>query len=156
MLSIAGLTLKAFQPHVSKTNQHLPAISQLHVSHHNRPKTFVFTGPPKALFGLVTSLRKVRAQSGLDQSKTPFSQRKPVFSIRFLLVGVPYHSASSRNTQIFVSPQRTQFSQMAVPNGHAVHPPPIEKRPLILTLGQIRVRFFHATFQGKPMLSAVL
>ena len=46
----------------------------------------------KALFGLVTSLRKVRAQSGLDQSKTPFSQRKPVFSIRFLLVGVPYHS----------------------------------------------------------------
>jgi hypothetical protein len=47
-----------------------------------------------ALFGLVTSLRKVRAQSGprLDQSKTPFSQRKPVFSIKFLLVGVPYHS----------------------------------------------------------------
>jgi hypothetical protein len=26
------------------------------------------------------SLRKVRAQSGLDQSKTPFSQQKPVFS----------------------------------------------------------------------------
>ena len=39
-------------------------------------------------------MRKVRAQSGLDhwQSKTPFSQRKPVLSIRFLLVGVPYHS----------------------------------------------------------------
>jgi fatty acid synthase subunit beta len=37
-------------------------------------------------------LRKVRAQSGFDQSKTPFSQRKPVFSIRFLIVGVPYHS----------------------------------------------------------------
>jgi hypothetical protein len=55
-------------------------------------QTFVITGPPKALFGLVTSLRKVRAQSGLDQSNTPFSQQKPVFSIRFLLVGVPYHS----------------------------------------------------------------
>ena len=25
-------------------------------------------------------------------TKTPFSQRKPVFSIRFLIVGVPYHS----------------------------------------------------------------
>jgi hypothetical protein len=62
------------------------------VSLHNGPKTFVVTGPPKALFGLVTSLRKVRAQSGLDQSKTPFSKRKPVFSIRFLLVGVPYHN----------------------------------------------------------------
>jgi fatty acid synthase subunit alpha, fungi type len=92
MLSIAGLTLKELQSHVSKTNQHLPAISQLHVSLHNGPKTFVVTGPPKALFGLITSLRKVRAQSGLDQSKTPFSQRKPVFSIKFLLVGVPYHS----------------------------------------------------------------
>ena len=61
---------------------------------HNGPKTFIVTVPPKALFGLVTSLRKVRAQSGLqvDQSKTPFSQRKPIFSVRFLLVGAPYHS----------------------------------------------------------------
>ena len=42
--------------------------------------------------GLITSLRKVRAQSGLDQSKTPFSQQNPVFSIRFLIIGVPYHS----------------------------------------------------------------
>ena len=48
--------------------------------------------PSKALFGLVTSLRKVGAQSGLDQSKTPFSQLKPFFSIKFPLVGVPYHS----------------------------------------------------------------
>ena len=94
MLSVAGLTLKELQPHVSKTNQHLPAISQLHLSLYDGPKTFVVTGPPKALFrfGLVTSLRKITAQSGLDQSKTPFSQRKPVFSIRFLVVGVPYHS----------------------------------------------------------------
>ena len=73
MLSIAGLTLKELQPYANKTNQHLPANSQLHVSLHNGPKTFVVTGPPKSLFGLVTSLRKVRAQIGLDQSKTPFS-----------------------------------------------------------------------------------
>ena len=92
MLSIAGLTLEELQPHVTETNRHLPAISQLHVSLHNGPKTFVVTGPSRALFGLVTSLRKVKAPNGLDQSKTPFSQRKPVFSIRFLLVGVPYHS----------------------------------------------------------------
>ena len=73
MLSIAGLTLKELQPHIRKTNQHLSANSQLHVSLHNGPKTFVVTGPPKALFGLVTSSRKVRAQSGLDQGKTPLS-----------------------------------------------------------------------------------
>jgi fatty acid synthase subunit beta len=73
MLSIAGLTLKELEPHVSKANQHLPANSQLHVSLHNGPKTFVITGPPKVLFGLVTSLRKVRVQNGLDQSKTLLS-----------------------------------------------------------------------------------
>ena len=35
---------------------------------------------------------------GLDQSKTPFSQRKPVFfsTMRFLLVGVPYSSIPQR------------------------------------------------------------
>ena len=53
------------------------------------PKTFVIS---KALFGLTTNLRKVRAQSRLDQSKMPFSQQKPVFSIRILIIGVPYHS----------------------------------------------------------------
>ena len=31
MLSIVGLTLKELEPHVSKTNRHLPANSQLHV-----------------------------------------------------------------------------------------------------------------------------
>jgi fatty acid synthase subunit alpha len=58
MLSVAGLTLKELQVcHVSKTNQHLPANSQLHVSLCNELMTSVVTGPPKALFefGLVTS-----------------------------------------------------------------------------------------------------
>ncbi|TFK33214.1 fatty acid synthase [Crucibulum laeve] len=92
MLSVTGLALKELEPHIKKTNKHLPENSQLFVSLHNGPKAFVVTGPSRALYGLVTSLRKVRAPSGLDQSKTPFSQRKPVFSIRFLVVGVPYHS----------------------------------------------------------------
>ena len=38
------------------------------------------------------ALRKVHAASGLDQSKIPFSQRKPVFSVRFLVIGVHYHN----------------------------------------------------------------
>ncbi|KAF4614083.1 hypothetical protein D9613_007929 [Agrocybe pediades] len=93
MLSITGLSFKELEPHIIKTNKHLPETSQLYVSLYNGPKAFVVTGPPKALFGLVTSLRKVKAAAGADQSKIPFSQRKPVFSVRFLVVGVPYHSA---------------------------------------------------------------
>jgi len=92
MLSVTGLSLKELEPHITKTNKHLPAVSQIFVSLHNGPRAFVVTGPSKSLFGLVTSLRKVKAPSGLDQSKVPFSQRKPVFSVRFLVVGVPYHS----------------------------------------------------------------
>jgi hypothetical protein len=41
---------------------------------------------------VITIVMGCLPKSGLDQSKTPFSQRKPVFSIRFLLIGVPYHS----------------------------------------------------------------
>ena len=92
MLSVAGLLLKDLERHIKKTNEHLPENSQLHVSLHNGSKAFVVTGPARALWGLVTSLRKVKAPSGLDQSKVPFSQRKPVFTVRFLVVNVPYHS----------------------------------------------------------------
>lgn len=92
MLSIAGLSLKELEPHIKQTNSHLPHNAQIQVSLHNGPRTFVVNGPARSLYGLVTSLRKVRAPSGLDQSKIPFSQRKPVFSVRFLVVGVPYHS----------------------------------------------------------------
>lgn len=92
MLSVTGLPLKDLESHIAKTNKHLPQNSQLAVSLYNGPKAFVVNGPPRALYGLVTSLRKVKAPNGLDQSKTPFSQRKPVFSIRFLVVNVPYHS----------------------------------------------------------------
>ncbi|KZV73056.1 hypothetical protein PENSPDRAFT_537400, partial [Peniophora sp. CONT] len=92
MLTVVGLTLKELEPHVAKTNKHLPDNSQLEVSLHNGPKAFVVTGPPKSLYGLVASLRKIMAASGVEQNKVPFSQRKPVVFLRFLVVGVPYHS----------------------------------------------------------------
>lgn len=93
MLSINGLALSALRPHIEATNKHLPANSQLAVSLYNGPRNFVVTGPPRALYGLVTNLRKVRAPSGQDQSKVPYSQRKPAFGVRFLVVNAPYHSS---------------------------------------------------------------
>jgi fatty acid synthase subunit alpha len=97
MLSVVGLTLKELTPHIDQTNKYLPDNSQLGVSLHNGIKAFVVTGPARALHGLVTSLRKIRAPSGLDQSKVPFSQRKAVFYVRFLGVGVPFHSSYLTN-----------------------------------------------------------
>ena len=92
MLTVVGLNFKDLERHVAATNKYLPDNSKLCISLHNSIKAFVVTGPSRALHGLVTALRKVRAPSGLDQSKVPFSKRKPVFHVRFLLVGVPFHS----------------------------------------------------------------
>ena len=85
-------TGQPLQPHVAKTNKHLPSNSQLQVCLHNGLKAFVVTGPPRALYGLVSGLQTVKVPSGLDQSKVPFSQHKSVFSLCFLVVDVPYHS----------------------------------------------------------------
>ncbi|KAH8100945.1 fatty acid synthase [Cristinia sonorae] len=92
MLSVTGLSQKDLESHIKRTNAHLAANSQLQISLINGTKAFVVTGPARALYGLVVALRKVKAPAGLDQSKIPFSQRKPVFSVRFLVVNVPYHS----------------------------------------------------------------
>jgi fatty acid synthase subunit alpha len=92
MLAVTGLTLKTLEAHIKKTNANLPSDSKLFVSLHNGPRNFVVTGPSRALYGLAVAMRKVKAPAGLDQSKTPYSKRKAVFSTRFLVVGVPYHS----------------------------------------------------------------
>jgi fatty acid synthase subunit alpha len=92
MLSVNGLLLKDLQPHISKMNKYLPDNSQISVSLHNGPRNFIVTGPPRALYGLVANLRNIRAPNSSDQSKVEFSKRKPVFSMRFLVMGVPFHS----------------------------------------------------------------
>ena len=92
MLSVSGLALKSLEGYIKKVNDHLPANSKIAISLFNSSNNFVVTGPARALYGLVTALRKVMAPPGLDQSKTPFSKRKAVFNMRFLPVRVPYHS----------------------------------------------------------------
>ena len=57
----------------------------------NNANVAVVVGPAHSLYGLVAALQRVRASAEADQSKTPHSQRKIVFSMRFLVVNVPYH-----------------------------------------------------------------
>jgi len=97
MLSVNGFTPQRLQPHISKTNTYLPDNSHVSISFHNGPRNFIVTGPPRALYWLVANLRKIRASNGSDQSKVEFSKRKPVFRMRFLVVGVPFHSQYLRD-----------------------------------------------------------
>lgn len=123
MLSVTGLPLKVLETHIKTTNSFLPKNTQLHISLHNGPRAFVVTGPSRSLYGFVTILRKVRAPNGADQSKIPYSQRQPVFSIRFLSVGVPYHSeylrgATERVLEDFKGQELWEPSDLAVPVYH--------------------------------------
>lgn len=93
MLSVTGLTKEALESFLAKTNNHLAEEDQIGISLFNSRRNFVVTGPPRSLFGLVCQMRVARAESGQDQSKVAFSKRKQAFNMRFLPVGVPYHSA---------------------------------------------------------------
>ncbi len=92
MLSVNGLLLKDLQSHISKTNKYLPNNSQINVSLHNSPCTFIIMGLPHFFYGFVTNLHKVYTANGADQSKVKFSKQKPVFSVCFLLIGMPFYS----------------------------------------------------------------
>ncbi|KAK4048983.1 fatty acid synthase alpha subunit Lsd1 [Microbotryomycetes sp. JL221] len=95
MLAVTGLDLQTLETKINEVNNHVKAqlrSETVGVSLYNGQKAFVVTGAPKDLVGLADNLRKIRAPQGKDQSKIPHSKRLPVFSMRFLPIGVPYHS----------------------------------------------------------------
>ena len=92
MLSISGLREDQVLKHLDATNAHLAPDRQIQITLFNGPRSFVCTGPPQSLYGLNLSLRKLKAPTGLEQSRVPFSQRKIKFSSRFLPITAPFHS----------------------------------------------------------------
>ncbi|KAI9301357.1 hypothetical protein BJ944DRAFT_169215 [Cunninghamella echinulata] len=92
MLAVTGLRESQVIKHLEATNAHLAPDRQIEITLHNGPRSFVCTGPPQSLYGLNLSLRKLKAPTGLDQSRIPYSQRKIKFSSRFLPITAPFHS----------------------------------------------------------------
>lgn len=92
MLAITGLREDQVLKHLDATNAHLAPDRQIKVTLFNGPRSFVCTGPPQSLYGLNRSLRKLKAPTGLEQSRVPYSQRKLKFSSRFLPITAPFHS----------------------------------------------------------------
>ncbi|KAI4197359.1 MAG: hypothetical protein LQ350_005980 [Teloschistes chrysophthalmus] len=92
MLSVRDLPQAALQEHVNATNHHLPKDRHIAISLHNSARNSVVTGPPISLYGLNLRLRKVKAPTGLDQTRIPFTDRKVRFVNRFLPITAPFHS----------------------------------------------------------------
>jgi fatty acid synthase subunit beta len=92
MLSVRDLSMSAVQSHIDATNEFLPKERHIGISLINSNRNFVVTGPPISLYGLNLRLRKVKAPTGLDQTRIPFSDRKLRFVNRFLPITAPFHS----------------------------------------------------------------
>ena len=92
MLSVRDLSRSALQEHINTTNHHLPQERHIAISLVNSARNFVVTGPPISLYGLNLQLRKVKAPTGLDQTRIPFTERKIRFVSRFLPITAPFHS----------------------------------------------------------------
>jgi fatty acid synthase subunit beta len=92
MLSIRDLSMKQVQEHIDATNEHLPKDRHVTISLVNSARNFVVTGAPISLHGLNLRLRKVKAPTGLDQNRIPYTERKVRFTNRFLPITAPFHS----------------------------------------------------------------
>ncbi|KAF1814692.1 beta subunit of fatty acid synthase [Eremomyces bilateralis CBS 781.70] len=92
MLSIRDLSQAQVQSHIDATNEHLPKDQHVGISLVNSARNVVVTGPPISLYGLNQRLRKVKAPTGLDQTRIPFTDRKVRFVNRFLPITAPFHS----------------------------------------------------------------
>ena len=92
MLSVRDFPRAALQGHINTTNHHLPEERHIAISLVNSARNFVVTGPPISLYGLNLQLRKVKAPTGLDQTRIPFTERKIRFVSRFLPITAPFHS----------------------------------------------------------------
>ncbi|KAI9247028.1 hypothetical protein BY458DRAFT_560469 [Sporodiniella umbellata] len=98
MLSVTGLPEGQIIKYVNETNSHLAPDRQIEIGLYNGPRIFVCTGPSQSLYGLNLALRKLKAPTGLDQSRVPYSQRKIKFSSRFLSISAPFHSSYLKPT----------------------------------------------------------
>ncbi|KAI0856757.1 sterigmatocystin biosynthesis fatty acid synthase subunit beta [Xylaria cubensis] len=92
MLLVRGINRNYLEQFIDTNNKHLRAHQQLYLSLINGPKDHVVAGPPRSLQGLISSLSQICAAHGADQSRIPYSKRKPVILFQYLPISSPFHS----------------------------------------------------------------
>ncbi|KAI0409869.1 sterigmatocystin biosynthesis fatty acid synthase subunit beta [Xylaria palmicola] len=96
MLLVRGIRRGFLEPSIAKNNKYLREHERLHLALINGPKDHVVAGPPKSLQGLILSLRQISASTEADQSRIPYSKRKPVILFQYLPISAPFHSPHLR------------------------------------------------------------
>lgn len=110
MLTIRGLDRCAVSRLIDDANIHLPALEQVHLALVNSRDNMVVAGPTRSLRGLCLHLRKIRADEQLDQSRVPFSERKPVIKSQFLPISGAFHSPVLKDVCSRILPHFTSRS----------------------------------------------
>ncbi|KAL8690260.1 MAG: hypothetical protein Q9218_004257, partial [Villophora microphyllina] len=97
MLKIRGLEIYPVSKMIDDANANLPASEQIYLALVNSRDNMVVAGPPRSLRGLCLRLRKVKADENVDQSRIPFSERRPVVRHQFLPISGAFHSPMLRD-----------------------------------------------------------
>ena len=92
LLGVQGLCGQQLENVVKEVNKHLGVKARLYIALANSRDKFVVAGPAKSLHGLNSYIRGLKADSDADQSRVPFSKRKPMVQHRFLPVNAPFHT----------------------------------------------------------------
>ncbi|KAI0535478.1 sterigmatocystin biosynthesis fatty acid synthase subunit beta [Xylaria digitata] len=125
MLLVRGIHRKRLEDFITTNNKHLRKHEQLHLALINSSKDHVVAGPPRSLQGLISSLRQICAVDGADQSRIPYSKRKPVIIFQYLPISSPFHSSYLRAAAERVKsrmekswPEATTISSLRIPVFH--------------------------------------
>lgn len=92
MLNVSNCPRPQLQKYIDAINKHLEPEQRIAVGLINGRSNIVVCGPIPSLCALNANIRKIKAARGLDQSRIPFSARKPEITTRYLPISVAFHS----------------------------------------------------------------
>ena len=122
LLSVRGLAQAQVEAMIATCNSGLAAEDKVYLALANSWDSFIVAGPTQTLCGFNLLLRGIKAAEDVDQSRIPFSRRKPVVHHHFLPVNAPFHtpflSKATEKVRARLSRRTFRSSEMAVPVYH--------------------------------------
>ena len=123
MLSVRGLDRSRIETVLANCNKNLAHQEQVHLALENTRENFVLAGPVKPLVHLNSHLRALKANDDLDQTRIPFTSRKPIIQHQFLPISVPFHTNYLRNAaemvKLRLSGKLTWNEKLTIPVYHS-------------------------------------
>ncbi len=115
MLSVRDLQQSQLREHVDAINGNLPVGDNIEIGLRNGPRNFIVAGQAKSLYALHLRLKGLKASSGKDQTRVPFSKRGLDSSARFLPMTAPFHHSCMGNATRIITDDLDSFGVVLKP-----------------------------------------